>query len=145
MTIFNRYGHSPLFLSLQAFQELQGKVIETTQRVKIAEGQISQLKRNIAHARLTDQELASLSSDTKTYESIGRMYVFFSYLQSKLRSSCNYPLCGKQTANFYCGAPSLVFLRGGLPSNRVGAVIRSTEQHDPLKIKPTEADFQCHL
>jgi len=86
VTIFNRYGHSPLFLSLQAFQELQGKVIETTQRVKIAEGQISQLKRNIAHARLTDQELASLSSDTKTYESIGRMFVLepVSYIRKEL-------------------------------------------------------------
>ncbi|KAK2566422.1 Prefoldin subunit 1 [Acropora cervicornis] len=70
----------------KAFQELQGKVIETTQRVKIAEGQISQLKRNIAHARLTDQELASLSSDTKTYESIGRMFVLepVSYIRKEL-------------------------------------------------------------
>lgn len=58
---------------IQAFQELQGKVIETTQRVKLAEGQIMQLRRNIAHAKLTDQELASLPQDTKTYESIGRM------------------------------------------------------------------------
>ena len=109
-------------------------MIETTQRVKIAEGQISQLKRNIVHARLTDQELASLSSDTKTYESIGRMYVFFSYLPSKLKSVCNYllPQCAllhslrklslHYTAlhyllkgNFYCGVQSLVFLRGGFP------------------------------
>ena len=58
---------------IQAFQELQGKMIETTQRVKLAEGQIMQLRRNIAHAKLTDQELASLPQDTKTYESIGRM------------------------------------------------------------------------
>ncbi|CAH3014721.1 unnamed protein product [Porites evermanni] len=59
----------------KAFQELQGKMIETTQRVKLAEGQIMQLRRNIAHAKLTDQELASLPQDTKTYESIGRMFV----------------------------------------------------------------------
>ena len=58
---------------IQAFQELQGKMIETTQRVKLAEGQIMQLRRNIAHAKLTDRELASLPQDTKTYESIGRM------------------------------------------------------------------------
>lgn len=51
-------------------------MIETTQRVKIAEGQIMQLRRSIAHAKLTDQELASLPTDTHTYESVGRMYVF---------------------------------------------------------------------
>ena len=62
-----------LTFSLQAFQELQGKMIETTQRVKFAEGQIMQLRRNITHAKLTDQELASLPPDTRTYESIGRM------------------------------------------------------------------------
>jgi len=50
-------------------------MIETTQRVKIAEGQIMQLRRNIAHAKLTDQELASLPTDTPTYESVGRMFV----------------------------------------------------------------------
>jgi len=50
-------------------------MIETTQRVKIAEGQIMQLRRNITHAKLTDQELASLPPDTRTYESIGRMFV----------------------------------------------------------------------
>ncbi|KAJ7392179.1 Prefoldin subunit 1 [Desmophyllum pertusum] len=59
----------------KAFQELQGKMIETTQRVKLAEGQIMQLRRNIAHAKLTDQELASLPADTHTYESVGRMFV----------------------------------------------------------------------
>lgn len=48
-------------------------MIETTQRVKLAEGQIMQLRRNIAHAKLTDQELASLPADTHTYESVGRM------------------------------------------------------------------------
>lgn len=48
-------------------------MIETTQRVKVAEGQILQLRRNIAHSKLTDQELASLPSHTPTYEAVGRM------------------------------------------------------------------------
>lgn len=48
-------------------------MIETTQRMKLAEGQIMQLRRNITHARLTDQELASLPPETRTYESVGRM------------------------------------------------------------------------
>lgn len=72
----------------KAFQELQGKVIETTQRVKIAESQIMQLKRNIAHSRLTDQELASLPPETKTYEAIGRMFVLqpVSHIRKELES-----------------------------------------------------------
>lgn len=60
-------------IDLQAFQELQEKMIETTQRVKVAEGQILQLRRNMAHSKLTDQELASLPSHTPTYEAVGRM------------------------------------------------------------------------
>ncbi|XP_031551229.1 prefoldin subunit 1-like [Actinia tenebrosa] len=59
----------------KAFQELQVKVIDTTQKVKIAEAQIDQLKRANQHATLTDQELSTLQEDTKTYESIGRMFV----------------------------------------------------------------------
>ena len=48
-------------------------MIETTQRVKVAEGQILQLRRNMAHSKLTDQELASLPSHAPTYEAVGRM------------------------------------------------------------------------
>jgi prefoldin subunit 1 len=48
-------------------------VIDATQKVKIAEVQIEQLKRANKHAKLTDQELGTLPEDTKTYESIGRM------------------------------------------------------------------------
>lgn len=70
----------------KAFQELQGKMIETTQRMKLAEGQIMQLRRNITHARLTDQELASLPPETRTYESVGRMFVLqpVSYIRKEL-------------------------------------------------------------
>ena len=60
-------------LNTQAFQELQAKVIDTTQRVRIAEAQVDALRRTIMHAKLTDQEVASLPPDTKTYESLGRM------------------------------------------------------------------------
>ncbi|EDO46608.1 predicted protein, partial [Nematostella vectensis] len=58
-----------------AFQELQLKVIDTTQRVKVAEAQIEQLKRTNQHAKLTDQELSTLPLDTNTYEAVGRMFV----------------------------------------------------------------------
>lgn len=59
----------------KAFQELQAKVITTTQQVKLAEVQIAQLTRNITHAKLTDQELSTLPEGTRTYQSIGRMFM----------------------------------------------------------------------
>ena len=59
----------------KAFQELQVKVITTTQQVKLAESQIAQLTRNVTHAKLTDQELSTLPEDTRTYQAIGRMFM----------------------------------------------------------------------
>ncbi len=57
----------------KAFRELQEKAIHTNQQVKLAETQILHLKRNIQHAKLTDQEIGMLPENTNTYESIGRM------------------------------------------------------------------------
>ena len=48
-------------------------MIEVFDHFKVAEGQILQLRRNMAHSKLTDQELASLPSHTPTYEAVGRM------------------------------------------------------------------------
>eukprot|EP00112_Aurelia_sp_Birch-Aquarium-sp1_P024319 Seg7641.1 transcript_id=Seg7641.1/GoldUCD/mRNA.D3Y31 product="Prefoldin subunit 1" protein_id=Seg7641.1/GoldUCD/D3Y31 len=62
----------------KAFQELQAKVIATQQQVKIAEAQILHLKRNIQHASLTEKEISQLPEGTKTYESLGRMFVLHS-------------------------------------------------------------------
>lgn len=59
----------------KAFQELQVKVITTTQQVKLAEAQIAQLTRNITHAKLTDQELSTLPEETRTYQAVGRMFM----------------------------------------------------------------------
>ena len=59
----------------KAFQELQAKMVTTTQQVKLAEAQIAQLTRNITHARLTDEQIANLPEDTRTYQSVGRMFM----------------------------------------------------------------------
>merc|ERR1712188_93103 len=59
----------------KAFQELQAKMVTTTQQVKLAEAQIAQLTRNITHAKLTDQQIANLPEDTRTYQSVGRMFI----------------------------------------------------------------------
>lgn len=59
----------------KAFSELQQKMLETTQKLKLADLQIEALKRSIQHAQLTDKEIVGLSADTRTYETVGRMFL----------------------------------------------------------------------
>ena len=71
-----------------AFQQLQLKVAATTQQVKLAEAQIAQISRNITHAKLTDQELSLLPKETKTYQSVGRMFILepINHVRSNLKT-----------------------------------------------------------
>ena len=48
-------------------------MIETTQRVKMARGQIDALKMASTRAGLTAKELSGVPDGTRTYESVGRM------------------------------------------------------------------------
>uniref|UniRef100_A0A9L0JTW2 Prefoldin subunit 1 n=1 Tax=Equus asinus TaxID=9793 RepID=A0A9L0JTW2_EQUAS len=64
---------------LRAFTELQAKVIDTQQKVKLADIQIEQLNRTKKHAHLTDTEIMTLVDETNMYEGVGRMFI----LQSK--------------------------------------------------------------
>ncbi len=50
-------------------------MVETSQKLKLADLQIETLKRSMTHAQLTDKEISQLPTDTKTYESVGRMFV----------------------------------------------------------------------
>lgn len=59
----------------KAFTELQQKIIDTTQKLKLADVQIDSLKRSKQHAELTVKEVTSLPANTKTYESVGRMFI----------------------------------------------------------------------
>ncbi|KAL7638634.1 UNVERIFIED_CONTAM: hypothetical protein RMT77_011206 [Armadillidium vulgare] len=59
----------------KAFIELQGKVQETNQKLRIADVQIDSLKKQITHAQLTDKEIQNLGASTRVYESIGRMFL----------------------------------------------------------------------
>ncbi|KAG8133076.1 putative Prefoldin 1 protein [Naja naja] len=52
----------------KAFSELQAKVIETQQKVKLADIQIDQLNRTKKHAHLTDTEIMTLAEETRMYE-----------------------------------------------------------------------------
>lgn len=66
----------PVDLELKkAFQELQVKMIETTQKLKMSDLQIEALRRSIQHSKLTDQEISSLPSGIRTFEGIGRMFI----------------------------------------------------------------------
>ncbi|KAM8798954.1 prefoldin subunit 1 [Eudromia elegans] len=71
---------APVDLELKkAFAELQAKVIDTQQKVKLADLQIEQLSRTKKHAHLTDTEIMVLLDETRMYEGVGRMFI----LQSK--------------------------------------------------------------
>uniref|UniRef100_A0A8D2Q4Q6 Prefoldin subunit 1 n=1 Tax=Varanus komodoensis TaxID=61221 RepID=A0A8D2Q4Q6_VARKO len=71
---------APVDLELKkAFTELQAKVIDTQQKVKLADLQIDQLNRTKKHAHLTDVEIMTLADETRMYEGVGRMFI----LQSK--------------------------------------------------------------
>lgn len=59
----------------KAFAELHGKVIDTRQNLKLADIQIESLKRVKQRNELTQIELRSLPDKTKTYESVGRMFL----------------------------------------------------------------------
>ncbi|XP_030010154.1 prefoldin subunit 1 isoform X2 [Sphaeramia orbicularis] len=71
---------APVDLELKkAFSELQVKMIDTQQKVKMADLQIEQLNRLQKHAKLTHAEITTLPDNTRLYEGVGRMFI----LQSK--------------------------------------------------------------
>lgn len=59
----------------KAFTELQMKMVESKQKIKLNELQVESLKRQVAHSMLTDTEIGSLPEGTKVYESAGRMFM----------------------------------------------------------------------
>uniref|UniRef100_A0A8B9PR57 Prefoldin subunit 1 n=1 Tax=Apteryx owenii TaxID=8824 RepID=A0A8B9PR57_APTOW len=67
---------APVDLELKkAFTELQAKVIDTQQKVKLADIQIEQLSRTKKHAHLTDTEIMTLVDETRMYEGVGRIQI----------------------------------------------------------------------
>ncbi|XP_068885120.1 prefoldin subunit 1 isoform X3 [Aphelocoma coerulescens] len=56
-----------------AFTELQAKVMDTQQKVKLADLQIEQLTKTKKHAHLTDTEVMMLVDETRMYEGVGRI------------------------------------------------------------------------
>lgn len=59
----------------KAFMELQLKMVETSEKIQIIDSQIDMLKRVLQHVDVTKREISTLPSGTKTYESVGRMFL----------------------------------------------------------------------
>merc|ERR1712071_319827 len=59
----------------KAFGELQQKMVDTSQKLKLADMQIETHKRSMTHAQLTEKEIIQLPLEVNTYESLGRMFV----------------------------------------------------------------------
>ncbi|XP_072605873.1 prefoldin subunit 1 isoform X1 [Vulpes vulpes] len=77
---------APVDLELKkAFTELQAKVIDTQQKVKLADIQIEQLNRTKKHAHLTDTEIMTLVDETNMYEGVGR--IFYSFMRDTEREA----------------------------------------------------------
>ncbi|XP_069754700.1 prefoldin subunit 1 [Narcine bancroftii] len=67
---------APVDLELKkAFAELQTKVLDTQQKVKLADLQIEQLNWTKQHAHLTNGEIASMPEEARMYEGVGRMFI----------------------------------------------------------------------
>ncbi|XP_078406943.1 prefoldin subunit 1 [Cetorhinus maximus] len=67
---------APVDLELKkAFAELQTKVLDTQQKVKLADLQIEQLNRTKKHAHLTDGEISAMPQEARMYEGVGRMFI----------------------------------------------------------------------
>ncbi|KAL0852064.1 hypothetical protein ABMA28_000316 [Loxostege sticticalis] len=66
----------PVDLELKkAFVELQVKMVETSKKIQVIDSQIGVLKRVLQHVDITQREISTLPPGTKTYESIGRMFL----------------------------------------------------------------------
>lgn len=82
---------TPIDLELKkAFGELQAKMIDTQQKVKLADLQIEQQSRVKKHATLTQAEISAVPENTRMFEGVGRMFI----LQSK--EEINNQLADKQ-------------------------------------------------
>ena len=59
----------------KAFSELQEKMIDTTQKMKLADAQIESLRRTKQRAELTISEISTLEPNARTYDAVGRMFL----------------------------------------------------------------------
>lgn len=66
----------PVDLELKkAFIELQLKMVQTSEKIQVIDSQIEVLKRILQHVDVTQREISTFPPATKTYESVGRMFL----------------------------------------------------------------------
>ncbi|XP_059055275.1 prefoldin subunit 1-like [Achroia grisella] len=66
----------PVDLELKkAFNDLQIKMVETRKKIQFIDSQIEVLKRCMHHADITQRAISGYPPGTKTYESVGRMFL----------------------------------------------------------------------
>ena len=58
----------------KAFEELQVKIVNNRNQMKVIASQTEQLKRQIQHSTLTLAEIQQLSESVRMYEGVGRMF-----------------------------------------------------------------------
>ncbi|XP_041987899.1 prefoldin subunit 1 [Aricia agestis] len=89
----------PVDLELRkAFAELQIKMVATSKKIQIIDSHIGVLKRVAQHAEITQREMAHLPNGTKTYESIGRMFLLTDLEDIKKNLKENLSLLSSRTA-----------------------------------------------
>ncbi|XP_075298226.1 prefoldin subunit 1 isoform X1 [Opisthocomus hoazin] len=89
---------APVDLELKkAFTELQAKVIDTQQKVKLADIQIEQLSKTKKHAHLTDTEVMMLVDETRMYEGVGRIFADLGCVQG----TSTYTSIGQDTPDLH--------------------------------------------
>ncbi|CAG4955131.1 unnamed protein product [Colias eurytheme] len=66
----------PVDLELKkAFAELHVKMLETSKKIQVIDTQMDVLRQVMRHVEITQHELGALPPDTKTYETVGRMFL----------------------------------------------------------------------
>lgn len=67
----------PVDLELKkAFAELQVKMVETSKKIQIIDSQINMIEHVFKIVDATQKEILKLPPGTKTYDSVGRMFLF---------------------------------------------------------------------
>lgn len=76
----------------KAFAELQIKMMDTRQKLKLQDIQTDGFRKTKQHTQLTVNEIKNLPPNTNTYESVGRMFIktplpqVISNLETKMKS-----------------------------------------------------------
>lgn len=66
----------PIDMELKkAFTELQVKMVDTSKKIRNLDAQLDVLKRLVQFSELAENEMNKLPKGTKTYESVGRMFL----------------------------------------------------------------------